>query len=115
MFLFSVHLKENHEVENSENYNLCFREFVESAFKFIGLEIEWEGEGDTEIGRDKSTGVVRVKVNPKFYRPTEVEQLLGDPTKAKTLLKWEPKVGFDALVKDMMESDIALMKKNPAA
>lgn len=91
------------------------REFVESAFKFIGLEIEWEGEGDTEIGRDKSTGVVRVKVNPKFYRPTEVEQLLGDPTKAKTLLKWEPKVGFDALVKDMMESDIALMKKNPAA
>jgi len=91
------------------------REFVESAFKFIGLEIEWEGEGDTEIGREKSTGVVRVKVNPKFYRPTEVEQLLGDPTKAKTLLKWEPKVGFDALVKDMMESDIALMKKNPAA
>ena len=102
-------------MENSENYNLCFREFVESAFKFIGLEIEWEGEGDTEIGREKSTGVVRVKVNPKFYRPTEVEQLLGDPTKAKTLLKWEPKVGFDALVKDMMESDIDLMKKNPAA
>jgi len=91
------------------------REFVESAFKFIGLEIEWEGKGDTEIGREKGTGVVRVRVNPKFYRPTEVEQLLGDPTKAKTLLKWEPKVGFDALVKDMMESDIALMKKNPAA
>jgi len=91
------------------------REFVESAFKFIGMEIEWEGKGDAEIGREKGTGVVRLRVNPKFYRPTEVEQLLGDPTKAKTLLGWQPKVEFTALVKDMMESDIALMKKNPAA
>jgi len=91
------------------------REFVESAFKFIGMEIVWEGKGDTEIGKEKATGVIRLKVNPKFYRPTEVEQLLGDPTKAKNLLGWEPKVAFDALVKDMMESDIALMKKNPTA
>jgi len=91
------------------------REFVESAFKFIGMEIVWEGKGDTEIGKEKATGIIRLKVNPKFYRPTEVEQLLGDPTKAKNLLGWEPKVAFDALVKDMMESDIALMKKNPAA
>ena len=79
------------------------------------MEIEWEGKGDAEIGREKGTGVVRLRVNPKFYRPTEVEQLLGDPTKAKTLLGWQPKVEFTALVKDMMESDIALMKKNPAA
>jgi len=91
------------------------REFVESAFKFIGMEIVWEGKGDTEIGKEKATGIIRLKFNPKFYRPTEVEQLLGDPTKAKNLLGWEPKVAFDALVKDMMESDIALMKKNPAA
>ena len=56
-----------------------------------------------------------MKVNPKFYRPTEVEQLLGDPTKAKTKLGWQPKVEFSDLVKDMMDSDIALMKQNPIA
>ena len=56
------------------------------------MEILWEGKGDTEIGKEKATGIIRLKVNPKFYRPTEVEQLLGDPTKAKNLLGWEPKV-----------------------
>jgi len=91
------------------------REFVLASFKYVGIDIEWEGSGDTEVGKEKGTGVVRVKVNPKFYRPTEVEQLLGDPTKAKTILGWSPKVKFDDLVKDMMDSDIALMKKNPSA
>ena len=91
------------------------REFVEAACKYIGKEIVWEGKGESEIGKEKGTGVVRVKINAKFYRPTEVEQLLGDPTKAKTILGWEPKVQFDELVKDMMESDIELMKKNPSA
>jgi len=91
------------------------REFVEAACKYIGKEIVWEGKGAAEIGKEKDTGIVRVKINPKLYRPTEVEQLLGDPTKAKTKLGWTPKVDFDALVKDMMESDIALMKKNPSA
>ena len=56
------------------------------------MEILWEGKGDTEVGKEKSTGIIRLKVNPKFYRPTEVEQLLGDPTKAKNILGWEPKV-----------------------
>jgi len=91
------------------------REFVEAAFRYIGKEIEWEGKGDNEQGREVSTGIVRVKVNPKFYRPTEVEQLLGDPTKAKTKLGWQPKVEFSDLVKDMMDSDISLMKQNPIA
>ena len=91
------------------------REFVEAAFTYIGKEIEWEGKGDNEQGREVSTGIVRVKVNPKFYRPTEVEQLLGDPTKAKTKLGWQPKVEFSDLVKDMMDSDISLMKQNPIA
>merc|ERR1711892_528096 len=91
------------------------REFVEAACKYIGKEIVWEGKGESEIGKEKGTGVVRIKINAKFYRPTEVEQLLGDPTKAKTILGWEPKVQFDELVKDMMESDIELMKKNPSA
>jgi GDPmannose 4,6-dehydratase len=91
------------------------RKFVIAAFRHIGMEIEWEGSGDKEIGKEKGTGIIRLKVNPKFYRPTEVEQLLGDPTKAKTQLGWQPKVQFDALVKDMMEADMALMKKNPSA
>jgi len=91
------------------------REFLLAAFKHVGTEITWEGKGDQEVGKDKKTGIIRVKVNPKFYRPTEVDQLLGDPTKAKTKLGWKPKVDFDALVKDMMDSDIELMKKNPEA
>ena len=91
------------------------REFVEKSFAFIDKEIVWEGEGDTEIGKEKGTDIIRVKVNPKFYRPTEVEQLLGDPSKAKKAFGWEPKVPFDELVKDMMTSDIELMKSRPNA
>jgi len=91
------------------------REFVEAACEYIGMELEWEGSGDSEVAKEKKTGIVRLRVNPKFYRPTEVEQLLGDPTKAKTKLGWTPKVDFKALVKDMMDSDIALMKKNEMA
>jgi len=91
------------------------REFLVASFKYIGKQIEWEGSGDSEVGKEIGTGVVRVRVNPKFYRPTEVEQLLGDPTKAKTQLGWTPKVEFDDLVKDMMDSDMELMRKNPSA
>jgi len=91
------------------------RDFVLAACDYIGLQLEWEGSGDTEVAKEKGTGVVRIRVNPKFYRPTEVEQLLGDPTKAKTKLGWTPKVKFADLVKDMMDSDIALMKRNDTA
>jgi GDPmannose 4,6-dehydratase len=91
------------------------REFVEEAFKHVGVNIVWEGKGVDEVGKDKATGAVRIRINPKYYRPTEVEFLLGDPTKAKTLLEWKPKYDFLALVKDMMDADIALMKGNPLA
>ena len=91
------------------------REFVEKSFAFIGQEIVWEGHGDHEIGKQKGTDIIRVKVNPKYYRPTEVEQLLGDASKAKQTFGWSPKVPFDELVKDMMASDIELMKKRPDA
>lgn len=91
------------------------REFVEAAFAFIGKQIVWEGSGVNEVGKEADTGIVRVKVNPKYFRPTEVELLLGDPTKAKTKFGWEPKVTFKELVKDMMTADIELMKRNPAA
>ena len=91
------------------------REFVEKSFAFIGKEILWEGKGDHEIGKEKGTDIIRVKVNPKYYRPTEVEQLQGDPSKAKKAFNWAPSVTFDELVNDMMASDIELMKTRPNA
>jgi len=91
------------------------REFVEAAFKHINKEIIWEGSGETEIGKEKGSGVVRVKVNPKYYRPTEVEFLLGDASKAKRILNWEPKTSFVELVREMIDADVALMKSNPLA
>jgi len=91
------------------------REFLIKAFAFIGQEIVWEGQGDHEVGKQKGTDIIRVKVNPEYYRPTEVEQLLGDASKAKNTFGWSPKVSFDELVKDMMASDIELMKSRPDA
>jgi GDPmannose 4,6-dehydratase len=83
------------------------REFVQLAFKHTGIEVEWQGEGVNEKGINKATGEVIVEVDPKFFRPAEVEQLLGDPTKAKTLLGWNPtKTSFEELVKIMVEADM---------
>ncbi|CAG7817778.1 unnamed protein product [Allacma fusca] len=91
------------------------REFVEESFKCIGKSIVWEGDGLSEVGKEKDTQVVRVKVNPKYHRPTEVDFLLGDSTKAKEKFGWQPKINFLNLVKDMMESDLNLMRQNPKA
>jgi len=91
------------------------RDFVESSFGHVGVDIAWEGSGDSEIGRDAATGTVRVRVSPKYYRPAEVDFLLGNPVKAKEKLGWTPKITFDQLCKEMVEADIALMKSNPLA
>jgi GDPmannose 4,6-dehydratase len=91
------------------------REFVVASFKHIGVEIVWEGSGVEEVGKDKATGIVRVKVNPKYYRPTEVEFLLGDASKAANELGWKPKYNFEMLVTEMMQEDLKLMKANPIA
>jgi GDPmannose 4,6-dehydratase len=80
------------------------REFVELAFKSIGHSITWSGEGIDEIGKDE-TGRIVVRMNPKFYRPAEVELLIGNPTKAKTVLRWIPKITFEQLVSRMMVAD----------
>jgi len=83
------------------------REFVQLAFKHTGIEIEWSGEGLEEKGTNKATGEVIVEIDPKFFRPAEVDQLLGDPTKAKTLLGWNPtKTSFEELVHIMVEEDM---------
>jgi GDPmannose 4,6-dehydratase len=89
------------------------REFATLAFKNAGIELKWEGSGIDEKGIDVKTGKTLVEVDPKYFRPAEVEQLLGDPTKAKTLLGWNPKMtSFEELVKIMVESDIKLAKRN---
>ncbi|MEO6095968.1 MAG: GDP-mannose 4,6-dehydratase [Fibrobacteria bacterium] len=82
------------------------REFIEKAAPIAGYEIAWEGHGDSEIGRDKKSGKVIVEVDPKFYRPAEVELLHGDPTKAMKKLGWKPKVKFEELVELMMIADL---------
>lgn len=82
------------------------REFTELAFREAGIDIEWEGEGVNEIGRDADSGKVLVEVDPMFYRPTEVDLLIGDPSKARERLGWKTKVSFEELVKMMMRSDL---------
>jgi len=82
------------------------REFVERAAPYFGMDIEWQFTVDgTEIGIDRNTGLVRVMVDPKYFRPAEVETLLGDATKAKEKLGWEPKISFDQLVEDMCKNE----------
>nr|WP_311145167.1 GDP-mannose 4,6-dehydratase [uncultured Porphyromonas sp.] len=83
------------------------REFTERTFAHVGIELRWQGEGIQEQGIDQATGRVLVEVDPKYFRPAEVETLLGDPTKAKTLLGWNPqKTSFEELVRLMVEHDV---------
>ena len=88
------------------------REFVELAFKGAGIDLRWEGAGIDEKGICRKTGKVLVEIDPRYFRPTEVEQLLGDPTKAKTLLGWNPrKTSFEDLVSLMVQHDIKLVER----
>lgn len=87
------------------------REFVELAFKHVGIDIEWSGEGVEEKGINKDTGDILISIDPKFFRPAEVEQLLGTPEKAKRMLGWNPtKTSFEELVKIMVDSDFNKVK-----
>lgn len=83
------------------------REFCEGAFSKIGLKLSWQGKGEDEIGVDQD-GNVRVRINPDYFRPAEVDLLLGDPSKAEKVLKWKRKVDFPELVKKMVEHDLKL-------
>lgn len=87
------------------------REFVETAFRHAGVAIQWKGNGIDEIGMDSATGKTLVSVNPKFFRPAEVEVLLGNPTKAEKVLHWEREISFDQLVERMVKNDMALVEK----
>ena len=92
---------EDYVIATGEQYSV--REFVEKAAPYFGFDIEWHGQGEDEIGMDKNTKKTIIAVNPKYYRPTEVETLLGDSTKAREKIGWEPKISFDYLVKEMCE------------
>ncbi|MFI3316695.1 MAG: GDP-mannose 4,6-dehydratase [Rikenellaceae bacterium] len=88
------------------------REFTTLAFQEVGITLRWEGEGVDERGIDQATGKILVAVDPKFFRPSEVEVLLGDPTKAKTTLGWNPtQTSFSELVKIMVQHDVKYVKK----
>ncbi|MEM7510972.1 MAG: GDP-mannose 4,6-dehydratase [Bacteroidota bacterium] len=98
--------------EKAEDYVLAtgkkytVREFVEKAAKHVGFDIVWKGEGVEEKGYDKETGRLVVEVDPKYFRPAEVELLVGDPSKAKAELGWEAKVDLDEMVEIMMKNDL---------
>ena len=87
------------------------RELIELAFATVERDIGWRGEGRDEVGFDKKSGQVLVEVDPGYFRPTEVDLLIGDPTKARTKLGWKHKVSFAALIEEMVRSDLALLDK----
>ncbi|GAB4152862.1 MAG: GDP-mannose 4,6-dehydratase [Planctomycetaceae bacterium] len=97
--------------ENADDYVLAtgethsVREFVEAAFREIDVELKWKGSGQEEIGVDASTGIVRVNVDPHFFRPTDVNHLVGDASKARAAFGWEPTVSFEELVGEMVAAD----------
>ena len=103
--------------ETPDNYVLAtgetheIREYVELAFKEINITIEWQGKGVNEVGVNKETGDILVQVNPKYFRDIDIECLIGDASKAKRLLNWDPKTSFKELVHIMVQSDILDLSK----
>ena len=87
------------------------REFLEAAAPYADLEIEWQGSGEEEKGIDRKTGKTIIEVDPRYFRPTEVELLIGDASKAHAVLGWKPRIHFEELVKRMMVSDLSLAHK----
>lgn len=87
------------------------REFVELSFQELGITIEWKGEGVDEVGYDAQTGKVLVKVDPVYFRPTEVEELLGNASKAYEQLGWKPRCTFNELVREMVQGEVALIQQ----
>jgi len=93
------------------NETRTVREFADTAFRHVGIELKWEGEGVNEKGIDTKSGKVLVSVNPEFFRPAEVELLLGDPAKAEKKLGWKREIDFNELVKRMVENDLKIVKE----
>jgi GDPmannose 4,6-dehydratase len=97
----------------STNEYHSVREFVEKAFQLRGFNIQWKGTNTDEIGYDANTGRELILVSEKYFRPAEVDELLGDSTKARTELQWTPKISFDELVEEMVNSDCPPLSSQP--
>lgn len=102
--------------DNPDDYVLAtgkaysVRDFVMRAFKVIDIKIEWQGEGVDEVGVNVKTGKELIKISPNFFRPTEINQLIGDASKARKELKWRPKISFDDLIEEMVQADRIVKK-----
>lgn len=104
MWLMLQHkVPEDFIISTGESHTV--REFATIAFNKVGIELKWSGEGREEQGIDLKTGKVLVEVNPQFYRPLDAEELVGNPKKARTLLKWDPKTSFEQLIEKMINRD----------
>lgn len=103
-------LPEDYCIASGKNYSV--RDFVNFAWSYLGREIHWKGKGIQEKGIDKETGEVIVAVDPRYFRPTEVDSLLGDSSKAKEKLGWETKISLKEMVHEMMENDINIAKRD---
>ena len=101
---------EDYVIATGETHSV--REFTELAFKEVGIDILWKGKDSEEIGIDSGTGKILVEIDPRYYRPTEVDLLIGDPSKAKEKLGWEPKVKLEELVKIMIKADEKAVDQN---
>jgi GDPmannose 4,6-dehydratase len=102
---------EDFVIATGEQYSV--KQFCELAFKEVGIELEWQGYGIEEKGIDKKTRRVVIEVDPRYFRPSEVDTLLGDPTKAKEKLGWNPrKTSFEELVKIMIKHDLEFVERD---
>ena len=100
---------EDYVLATGENHTI--REFAELSFKELGMEIEWQGSGINEIGLDSKSGKKIIGIDRKYYRPTEVNELLGDASIAKVKLGWKPKTSFEDLIKIMVTADFKKVQK----
>ena len=104
---------DDYVLATGESYTV--RELIERAFAIVGREIGWRGEGRNEVGFDRKTEEILIEVDPRYFRPTEVDSLIGDATKARTKLGWQHRVSFDELIKEMVISDMALVSQHSKA
>ena len=109
---FFNELADDYVLATGEQHNV--REFIEEAFGLCGIKIEWQGAGIEEKGIDPTTGRTLVEIDPAYFRPTEVETLVGDPQKAKEKLGWVHQTSFKELVRMMVEADLKLAGLDPA-
>lgn len=103
-------IPEDYVIATGTQYSV--RDFCEAVFKELGIDLAWRGKTVDEKGVDKKTGKVVIEIDPRYFRPTEVESLLGDPSKARKKLGWKAEIGFDELVKEMVASDLEEAKKD---